>query len=88
MVKMNKENSTIYLTSLVAIGIIFVGSLATFLHSIVLAPIVILGIILLVLILLTNRGHFAHTIENLEKIVFFITFLVIVFSFILIYRPI
>ena len=85
---MSSEKVIVYLTSLVAIGIIVVGLLATIIHSIVLAPIPILGLILLVLILLTNKGHFAHKVESLEKIMFFITFMVIICSFILLYKPV
>ena len=85
---MDSEKVIVYLTSLVAIGIIIVGLLVTLLHSTILAPIPILGLILLVLILLTNKGHFAHKIESLEKIMFFITFIVIICSFILLYKPI
>ncbi|MBE6511293.1 MAG: hypothetical protein E7Z74_08585 [Methanobrevibacter millerae] len=84
---MSSEKVIVYLTSLVAIGIIVVGLLATLLHSTVLAPIPILGVILAILILLTNKGNFAHKIENLEKIMFFITFIVIICSFILLYKP-
>ena len=85
---MDSEKVIVYLTSLVAFGIIVIGLLATILHSIVLAPIPILGLILLVLILLTNKGHFAHKVESLEKIMFFITFIVIICSFILLYKPV
>ena len=85
---MDSEKVIVYLTSLVAIGIIVVGLLATILHSIVLAPIPILGLILFVLTLLTNKGHFAHKVESLEKIMFFITFIVIICSFILLYKPV
>ena len=85
---MDSEKVIVYLTSLVAIGIIIVGLLATVLHSTILAPIPIIGLILLVLTVLTNKGHFAHKIESLEKIMFFITFIVIICSFILLYKPI
>ena len=85
---MDSEKVIVYLTSLVAIGIIVVGLLATILHSIVLAPIPILGLILFGLTLLTNKGHFAHKVESLEKIMFFITFIVIICSFILLYKPV
>lgn len=84
---MSSEKVIVYLTSLVAIGIIVVGLLATLLHSTVLAPIPILGVILAILVLLTNKGNFAHKIENLEKVMFFITFIVIICSFILLYKP-
>lgn len=84
---MSSEKVIVYLTSLVAIGIIVVGLLATLLHSTILAPIPILGVILAILVLLTNKGNFAHKIENLEKVMFFITFIVIICSFILLYKP-
>ena len=85
---MSSEKVIVYLTSLVAIGIIVVGLLATLFHSTVLAPIPILGVILAILVLLTNKGNFAHTVENLEKIMFFVTFIVIICSFLLLYKPI
>ena len=68
---MNSEDVIVYLTSLVAIGIIVVGLLATLLHSTTLAPIVIIGI----------------EIESIEKLCFVITFIAIVCSFILLYKP-
>jgi len=85
---MSSQKVIVYLTALVAIGIIVVGLLATILHSSVLAPIPVIGLILAILVLLTNRGNFAHKIETLEKIMFFVTFLIIVCSFILLYKPI
>ncbi|WP_407413386.1 hypothetical protein [Methanobrevibacter sp.] len=85
---MSSEKVVVYLTSLVAIGIIVVGLLATVLHSTMLAPIPILGLILAILVLLTSRGHFTHNVEKLEKIMFFVTFIVIVCSFILLYKPV
>lgn len=84
---MNSENVIVYLTSLVAIGIIIVGALTTYLHSTIIAPIVIIGIILTVFVLL-SKGHFSHKIESIEKICFIITFLAIISSFILLYKPI
>ena len=85
---MSSQKVLVYMTGLVAIGIIVVGLLATVLHSTLLAPIPILGLILSILVLLTNKGDFAHKIENIEKIMFFVTFIVIVCSFILLYKPI
>lgn len=84
---MDSENVIVYLTSLVAIGIIVVGLLATFFHSTLVAPIVILGIVLAVFVLL-SRGNFSHKIESIEKLCFVITFIAIVCSFILLYKPI
>ncbi|WP_407393216.1 hypothetical protein [Methanobrevibacter sp.] len=83
---MNSEDMIIYLTSLVAIGIIVVGLLATVFHSAVLAPIVIIGIILAIFALLA-KGNFSHKIESIEKICFIITFIAIICSFILLYKP-
>ena len=85
---MSSQKVLVYMTGLVAIGIIVVGLLATVLHSTLLAPIPILGLILAILVLLANKGDFAHKIENIEKIMFFVTFIVIVCSFILLYKPI
>ena len=84
---MNSENMIVYLTALVAVGVIVVGGLATFFHSTILAPIVIIGVILAIFLLLA-KGNFSHKIESVEKICFIITFLAIVCSFILLYKPI
>ena len=83
---MNSEDMIVYLTALVAIGVIVVGILATVLHSTMIAPIVIIGIVLVIFVLL-SRGNFSHKIESLEKVCFIITFLAIVCSFILLYKP-
>lgn len=83
---MNSEDVIIYFTGLVALGILFVGLLATVLHSITLAPIVIIGTILLVLVIL-SKGDFSHKIELVEKICFVITFIAIICTFALLYKP-
>ena len=83
---MNSEDVIVYLTSLVALGIVVVGLLATLFHSIVLAPIVIIGFILEIFILY-SKGNFSHKIESVEKICFIITFIAIICSFILLYKP-
>ena len=83
---MNSEDVIVYLTSLVAIGIIVVGLLATLLHSTTLAPIVIIGIVLAIFVLMA-RGNFSHKIESIEKLCFVITFIAIVCSFMLLYKP-
>ena len=84
---MNSEDIFVYLTALVAIGVIVVGILATFYHSTILAPIVVMGVVLAIFLLLA-KGNFSHKIESIEKICFIITFLAIVCSFILLYKPI
>lgn len=83
---MNSEDVIVYLTALVAIGIVIVGILATVLHSTMLAPIVIIGIVLAIFVLLT-KGNFSHKIESIEKLCFIITLIAIICSFILLYKP-
>ena len=83
---MNSEDVIVYLTTLVGVGVIIVGILATLLHSVVLLPIVVIGIILTVFLLL-SRGNFSHKIESMEKICFVITLIAIIWSFILLYKP-
>ena len=83
---MNSEDVIRYFTALVAIGIIVVGILTTALHSTLIAPIIIIGVILAILVILSN-GNFAHKIESLEKLCFIITFIAIICSFILLYKP-
>ena len=83
---MNSEDMIVYLTALVAAGIVVVGLLTTIFHSTLIAPIVVLGIVLTVFVLLA-KGSFSHKIESIEKICFVITFLAIVCSFVLLYKP-
>ena len=83
---MNSEDVVVYFTVLVGIGVIVIGTLATFLHSTTLLPIVILGMLLTIFALL-SKGGFAHKIELIEKICFFITLIAIICSFILLYKP-
>ncbi len=83
---MNSEDVIVYFTALVAIGIIVIGLLTVLLHSYLIVPIVIIGIVLAIFVLL-SRGNFAHKIESIEKVCFIITFLAIICSFILLYKP-
>ena len=83
---MNSENIIVYFVALVAIGIIVVGLLTSFLHSALIVPIVIIGFVLTIFVLL-SKGNFSHKIESIEKICFIITFLAIICSFILLYKP-
>ena len=83
---MNSEDVIVYFTALVAIGIIVVGLLTTALHSYLIAPIVVIGIVLLIFALL-SKGNFSHKIESIEKICFIITLIAIICSFILLYKP-
>ena len=83
---MNSEDVIRYFTLLVAVGIIVVGLLATLFHSTALAPIVVIGVILAIFVLL-SKGNFSHKIESIEKLCFVITFIAIICSFILLYKP-
>ena len=83
---MNSEDVIVYFTALVAIGIIAVGLLTTALHSYLVAPIVVIGIVLAIFVLM-SRGSFSHKIESIEKICFVVTFIAIICSFILLYKP-
>ncbi len=83
---MNSENVIVYFTALVAVGVIIVGLLTTLLHSVLIAPIVAIGLILAIFLLL-SKGNFSHKIESIEKLCFVITFIAIICSFILLYKP-
>ena len=83
---MNSEDVIVYFTALISVGIIVVGLLTTLLHSYLIAPIVIIGFVLAICVLLA-KGNFSHKIESIEKICFIITFLAIICSFILLYKP-
>lgn len=83
---MNSENVIVYLTALVAVGVIVIGILTTFLHSGIIAPIVLIGFILALFVVLA-KGNFSHKIESIEKLCFIITFIAIICSFILLYKP-
>lgn len=83
---MKSENVIVYLTAIVAFGVIVVGLLTTALHSYLIAPIVVIGVILTIFVLL-SKGNFSHKIESVEKLCFIITFIAIICSFILLYKP-
>lgn len=83
---MKSENVIVYLTAIVAFGVIVVGLLTTALHSYLIAPIVVIGVILTIFVLL-SKGNFSHKIESVEKVCFIITFIAIICSFILLYKP-
>lgn len=83
---MNSEDVIVYLTAIVAVGIIALGALAVIFHTAVLGWIVVMGVFLTVLVLL-SRGNFSSKLELIEKLFFVITFIAIVCSFILLYKP-
>ena len=74
---MNDEKGMRVLTSLVALGIFVVAGLAAFYQSILALPLAIIGLIFVPFILVQNKEKYAHLAENLEKIAFIITFLII-----------
>ena len=83
---MNSDDVIVYFTTLVGVGIVVLGLITTFIHSTLVAPIVIIGVILTAFALL-SKGNFAHKIESIEKICFVITILAIICSFVLLYKP-
>ena len=85
---MNDEKGMRILTSLVALGIFIVTGLAAYFQSILALPLAIIGLIFVPFILIQNSEKNAHLAENLEKIAFIITFLVICITFICLYKPI
>lgn len=84
---MNDE-ATIYLTSLVGFGAIVLTLITALFHTTLIGYMCILAVICTALILLTLKGHFAHHIENLEKLAFVITSIIIICLFIIRFRPI
>ncbi|MDO5849009.1 MAG: hypothetical protein Q4P18_05710 [Methanobrevibacter sp.] len=84
---MNKDNAIVYFCSLVALGIIFIGFTVSYFQRMVALPIMAIGIILFALVMVVNRGHWAHHLENLEKVFFFITIAVICILFIMHFKP-
>lgn len=82
------DKATIYLTSLVGFGAVILTLITAFLHTMLIGYMVILMVICTALILLVLKGHFAHHVENLEKLTFIITFVIIVCLFVIRFRPI
>ncbi|MDR0912786.1 MAG: hypothetical protein LBM96_09340 [Methanobrevibacter sp.] len=85
---MNKEKDFIILSSFVAIGVIVLGIVVSFINTMLILPIAILGVILFILLLLQVYPKVNHITENIEKIVFFITLLFIISSLIFLYKPV
>lgn len=85
---MNKEKDFIVLTSFITFGVIVASLLPTILQIGVAAPVAIFAIIMFPLVLLQTRKKFIHITENLEKVVFFVTLLIIAISFVILYKPI
>lgn len=85
---MMNDKATIYLTSLVGFGAVVLTLITTFLHTTLIGYMVILMLFCTALIILTLKWHFSHHIENLEKLFFVITFIVIICLFIIRFRPV
>jgi energy-converting hydrogenase A subunit K len=61
--------------------------LAVFEQWIIVVPITLAVIFLAFLIFYQNRNRFIHISESLEKIAFIVTLILIIVSFIYLYRP-
>ncbi|AMK15457.1 hypothetical protein [Methanobrevibacter olleyae] len=85
---MSNEKGMRVLTSLVALGIFIVAALATYFQSILALPLAIIGIIFVSFILMQKDEKSAHLAENLERLAFIITFLIICIAFICLYKAI
>lgn len=84
---MNDEKGMRVLTSLVALGVFIVAGLAAYFQSILAFPMAIIGLIFVPFILMQNSEKSAHLAENLEKIAFFVTFIIICIAFVCLYKP-
>lgn len=84
---MVNEKGMLVLTSLVAVGIFVVAAIAAYLQSIVVWPLIVIGLIFIPLILLQDRVKFSHLAEKLEIIAFVITLAVIIIGFLIVYTP-
>jgi hypothetical protein len=85
---MNEEKDTRILLSLVALGIAIVATTITFLDFNPVFSLILIGIIFFIFILLSNKKNISHLIENLEKVIFILTLIIIVSAFLLVYKPI
>ncbi len=86
---MNEEQDFTLLLSFVALGITICGALVTFLQGSAGftqgIPIMIIGLIFFPLILKSNSERVSELNEKLEKIMFFITLIIIAVSFVSLY---
>ncbi len=84
---MSGEKDFLILTSLVAIGIIFISGLVVIFQSQTLWPLVIIAIFIAPFILYQAYPKYANISEKIEKLAFFVTFIVICLLMILTYKP-
>ncbi|MDO5849765.1 MAG: hypothetical protein Q4P14_00995 [Methanobacteriaceae archaeon] len=85
---MSNDKGMLVLTSLVAVGIFVVALIAAYLQSIVVWPLVVIGLIFIPFILLQDRVKYANLAEKLEHLAFFITLAVIIVGFLIVYTPV
>ena len=84
---MADEKGIILLSALTIVGVIIASALVVITQEIMAIPIVIIAIMLTLLIFYQNKDKISHLSENLEKIMFILTLLFIIISFILLYKP-
>ena len=86
---MNEEKDFTILLSLIALGIVVCGALITFFQGnegfMQGFPLIIIGLIFFPLILKSNSEKISEFNENLEKVMFFITLIIIAVSFVSLY---
>lgn len=84
---MADEKGIILLSALTIVGVIIASALVVITQEIMAIHIVIIAIMLTLLIFYQNKDKISHLSENLEKIMFILTLLFIIISFILLYKP-
>ncbi|MCK9150735.1 hydrogenase [Methanobacterium alcaliphilum] len=85
--EMAEEKDIIFLTALVALGVVLASGLAAFLQWMVVIPVTIVGIIFTVIIMLQQRDKAVHFSEILEKWAFIIALILFIVAFIVLYKP-
>lgn len=85
---MSGEKDFLVLTSLVAIGIIFISALVIIFQRKIVLPLLVIAIIITPFILYQNKEKYAKLSEQIEKIAFFVTFIVICILMVVAYKPI
>lgn len=84
---MADEKGIILLSTLIIVGVIIASTLVVITQEIIAMPIVIIAIMLALLIFYQNKDKISHLSEKLETIMFILTLLFIIISFILLYKP-
>ena len=84
---MNNENDFIMLASFLVVGVIIASGLSAILQNSVIFPVTLFGFALFSLMPFLNKEKGAHFTENIEKWIFFLTLIIIVIAFVLLYTP-